>query len=106
MLLSRDFGSELELSWLTDGIARRHPVPTVMNFELRRRDEAISLAAKAFDLLVFMAANPGRLLPKSELLTAVWPDAFVEESNLTRNQLPNGKSLIYWVWRFARISSG
>jgi len=32
-----------------------------------------------------MAANAGRLLPKSELLTAVWPDAFVEESNLTQN---------------------
>jgi DNA-binding winged helix-turn-helix (wHTH) protein/tetratricopeptide (TPR) repeat protein len=53
--------------------------------QLRRGDEAISLPAKAFDLLVFMAANPGRLLPKSELLTAVWPDAFVEESNLTQN---------------------
>ena len=53
--------------------------------QLRRGDEAISLPAKAFDLLVFMAENPGRLLPKSELLTAVWPDAFVEESNLTQN---------------------
>jgi eukaryotic-like serine/threonine-protein kinase len=53
--------------------------------QLRRGDEAIPLPAKAFDLLVFMAANPGRLLPKSELLTAVWPDAFVEESNLTQN---------------------
>jgi DNA-binding winged helix-turn-helix (wHTH) protein len=53
--------------------------------QLRRADEAISLPAKAFDLLVFMAANPGRVLPKSELLGAVWPDAFVEESNLTQN---------------------
>ena len=53
--------------------------------QLRRGDEAISLPAKAFDLLVFMAENPGRLLPKTELLTAVWPDAFVEESNLTHN---------------------
>jgi DNA-binding winged helix-turn-helix (wHTH) protein/tetratricopeptide (TPR) repeat protein len=53
--------------------------------QLRRGDEAIPLPAKAFDLLVFMVENPGRLLPKNELLTAVWPDAFVEESNLTQN---------------------
>ena len=48
-------------------------------------EEPIPLPAKAFDLLVYMAANPGRLLPKGELLSAVWPDSFVEESNLTQN---------------------
>jgi DNA-binding winged helix-turn-helix (wHTH) protein/tetratricopeptide (TPR) repeat protein len=53
--------------------------------QLRRGEEPLALPGKAFDLLVYMAANAGRLLPKSELLTAVWPDAFVEESNLTQN---------------------
>jgi DNA-binding winged helix-turn-helix (wHTH) protein/tetratricopeptide (TPR) repeat protein len=68
--------SDLQFSDFVVDLSRR---------QLRRGDEAISLPAKAFDLLVFMAANPGRLLSKSELLTAVWPDAFVEESNLTQN---------------------
>jgi DNA-binding winged helix-turn-helix (wHTH) protein/tetratricopeptide (TPR) repeat protein len=53
--------------------------------ELRCGPETLALPGKAFDLLVYMAANPGRVLPKSELLAAVWPDAFVEESNLTQN---------------------
>jgi DNA-binding winged helix-turn-helix (wHTH) protein len=46
-------------------------------------DVPIALTPKAFDLLAFLAANPGRLLTKDELLQAVWPDAVVEESNLS-----------------------
>jgi len=53
--------------------------------QLRRGEEGIALPGKAFDLLVYMAGNPGRLLQKSELLASVWPDSFVEESNLTQN---------------------
>jgi DNA-binding winged helix-turn-helix (wHTH) protein/tetratricopeptide (TPR) repeat protein len=53
--------------------------------QLLRGVEAIALPSKAFDLLSYMAANPGRLLSKDELLRAVWPDSFVEESNLTQN---------------------
>jgi DNA-binding winged helix-turn-helix (wHTH) protein len=44
--------------------------------------QPVSLTPKAFELLAFLAANPGRLLTKDELLQAVWPDAVVEESNL------------------------
>ena len=53
--------------------------------ELRRDDELIPLTPKAFDLLQFLAENPGRPLPKSEILDAVWPGTFVEESNLNQN---------------------
>ena len=53
--------------------------------QLRRGEELIPLPAKAFDLLSYMAANPGRPLSKAELLSSVWPDSFVEESNLTQN---------------------
>jgi eukaryotic-like serine/threonine-protein kinase len=49
---------------------------------LLRDGKALSLTPKAFDLLAFLAANPGRLLTKDELLHAIWPDAVVEESNL------------------------
>ena len=40
------------------------------------------LTPKAFDLLAYMASNPGRLLTKGELMRAIWSDAVVEESNL------------------------
>ena len=53
--------------------------------QLRRDGERRQLPAKAFDLLWFMSENAGRPLSKTELLTAVWPDSFVEESNLTHN---------------------
>lgn len=43
---------------------------------------ALVLTPKAFDLLAYMATNPGRLLTKDELMKAIWPDAVVEESNL------------------------
>jgi DNA-binding winged helix-turn-helix (wHTH) protein/tetratricopeptide (TPR) repeat protein len=53
--------------------------------ELRRGDAVLPVQGKAFDLLSFMAANPGRPLTKAELLDAVWPDTAVEESNLTQH---------------------
>ena len=43
----------------------------------------VSLTPKAFDLLVVLVENSGRLLEKSRLLDLVWPDSFVEEANLS-----------------------
>jgi TolB-like protein/DNA-binding winged helix-turn-helix (wHTH) protein/cytochrome c-type biogenesis protein CcmH/NrfG len=45
----------------------------------------ISLTPKAFDILLFLAENPNRLVSKEELMKAVWPETFVEEGNLTQN---------------------
>ena len=45
----------------------------------------VPLTRKAFDLLHFFAENAGRPLKKTEILEAVWPDTFVEESNLNQN---------------------
>ena len=53
--------------------------------QLRQGETPVALPGKAFDLLLFMAENPGRPLLKSELLQAVWPDSFVEEANLSQN---------------------
>ena len=53
--------------------------------ELRRQDALLPVSGKAFDLLVYMASNPGRPLTKTELLDAVWPELAVEESNLSQN---------------------
>src|SRR5215831_18542082 len=52
---------------------------------LTRNGRAIRLTPKSFELLLFMVENRGRLLNKETLLTSIWPDTFVEESNLTKN---------------------
>jgi len=41
-----------------------------------------ALGARAFDLLLALAAQPGALRSKHELIEAVWPDVVVEEGNL------------------------
>src|SRR6266849_11147315 len=51
---------------------------------LSRANSPISLTPKAFDVLLFLAQNPNRLVTKEELLQAVWADTFVEEGNLTQ----------------------
>src|ERR1700682_3924733 len=45
----------------------------------------IPLAPKVFDTLLVLVDSGGRLLEKENLLTKVWPDAFVEEGSLARN---------------------
>ncbi len=42
------------------------------------------LTPKAFDVLLLLVQNAGRIVTKDELMKAVWPDSFVEESNLTQ----------------------
>jgi TolB-like protein/DNA-binding winged helix-turn-helix (wHTH) protein/Tfp pilus assembly protein PilF len=46
---------------------------------------ALPLTPKAFDTLVCLVRNRGRLLTKDELLKEIWPDTFVEEVNLPVN---------------------
>lgn len=48
-------------------------------------DSPIPLTPKAFDILVFLAQNPNRIISKDELLRAVWADTFVEEGNLAQH---------------------
>lgn len=48
-------------------------------------DAAIPLMPKAFDTLLYLAENPGRVIDKDELLREVWPETIVEENNLTQN---------------------
>ena len=49
---------------------------------LLRGDERIALAPKAFDLLLVLVENAGRLIRKETLMREVWADSFVEEGNL------------------------
>lgn len=52
---------------------------------LVRGDTPVPLTPKAFDLLLVLVENAGRLLQKDELMKRVWQDAFVEEANLANN---------------------
>lgn len=49
-----------------------------------RQGEPLSISPKAFEVLTYLVANPGRVVTKDELLNAVWPESFVEEGNLTQ----------------------
>jgi DNA-binding winged helix-turn-helix (wHTH) protein/Tfp pilus assembly protein PilF len=52
---------------------------------LLRNQELVTLTPKAFDTLVVLIENSGRLLEKDDLMRAVWPDTFVDENTLTSN---------------------
>jgi len=52
---------------------------------LMRAGETISLAPKALEILIVLVVHAGKLVERDELLKAVWPDTFVEESNLSQN---------------------
>ena len=63
---------------LTFGEYRLDPV----RGQLYRGDQVVPLAPKAFALLQYMAAQPGRLIPKQELLKTVWPGVYVTDAVL------------------------
>jgi DNA-binding winged helix-turn-helix (wHTH) protein/tetratricopeptide (TPR) repeat protein len=52
---------------------------------LTRTGETIALTPKATEILILLVTNAGQLVEKDELLKEVWPDSFVEDSNLTQN---------------------
>ena len=60
---------------------------------LERDGHSVSLAPKAFDLLLLLARNTHRVLSKTELLQALWPSTFVEEANLTQHVYTLRKAL-------------
>lgn len=72
-------------------------------FELRRNGRAVALGPKPFGVLLYLLRNRARVVPREELLDAVWPDTAVSESSLTQcvyqlrqilPRLPGGAPLI------------
>lgn len=45
----------------------------------------VRIGGRAFDLLTLLVERAGELVGKQELLSRVWPDTFVDESNLKVN---------------------
>lgn len=52
---------------------------------LLREGVPVPLTPKAFDMLLVLIENKGRLLEKEDLIKALWQDSFVEEGNLSFN---------------------
>lgn len=52
---------------------------------LVREGESVSLPPKVFETLKVLVENNGHVLKKEDLMTKIWPDSFVEESNLAQN---------------------
>jgi DNA-binding winged helix-turn-helix (wHTH) protein len=60
---------------------------------LLRGGKAMPMAPKVFETLLALVENHGRIVLKEELMKRLWPDTFVEESNLTFNIQQLRKSL-------------
>lgn len=52
---------------------------------LLRGGQHVPLSPKAFETLLVLVLNHGRVIRKEELIKHIWPDSFVEEGNLTQN---------------------
>ena len=53
----------------------------------------VPLTRKAFQILLVIVRRSGDVATKDEIMKTVWPDTFVEETNLTRNIFSIRKAL-------------
>jgi DNA-binding winged helix-turn-helix (wHTH) protein/tetratricopeptide (TPR) repeat protein len=52
---------------------------------LLREDQPVAITPKVFETLLILVRHSREVVSKDELMKAVWPDAFVEEANLSQN---------------------
>jgi eukaryotic-like serine/threonine-protein kinase len=80
----------------------------LLTHRLLRGGEVVALQPKAFDTLVVLIENRGRVVERAALMKTLWPDSFVEEANLTQyvftlrkvlGEQPNGQPYIETVPR-------
>ena len=60
---------------------RLDPIERLLSFQ----EAPLQLEPKVFDLLIMLIQHNGHLIEKETLMQSIWPNTFVEESNLTRN---------------------
>jgi DNA-binding winged helix-turn-helix (wHTH) protein/tetratricopeptide (TPR) repeat protein len=84
--MAYQFGINRTMSFIANGLI------TFDGYEIDRdrwqlswRAEPLQLNRKTFDLLLYLADHADRVVGKDELLRALWPGSFVEESNLTQH---------------------
>lgn len=51
---------------------------------LLKGDREVKLRPKVYDALQYLIANRGRVVPKEELIQALWPEAFVTDDSLVQ----------------------
>src|SRR5215475_12882455 len=51
---------------------------------LMREGEELKLRPKSFKVLTYLVENPGRLISKEELISAIWPDVAVTDDSLVQ----------------------
>lgn len=61
---------------------------------LKRDGKPVAIKPKTFELLLYLAEHPHQMVTKEELLTAVWPNSFVEERNLSQHVFLLRKALV------------
>jgi TolB-like protein/DNA-binding winged helix-turn-helix (wHTH) protein/Flp pilus assembly protein TadD len=81
--------SSLSSSLYTFGEFRVDP----QNRLLHKGEKPIALTPKAFEVLLLLLQHSGEVVAKDELIQAVWPDSFVEDSNLTQTVFMLRKAL-------------
>lgn len=86
-MLSQDCrGDDVSANIVTDEVYRFGTfVLDTHKGTLSRGGTAIYLRPKAYALLGHLAQNMGRVVPKSELMDAVWPGIYVTEDSLTQS---------------------
>src|SRR5271170_3579956 len=52
---------------------------------LRREEVIVTLNRRAFDVLLYLVQNPGKVVSRDELLKNVWSDTFVDENSLAQS---------------------
>jgi eukaryotic-like serine/threonine-protein kinase len=53
--------------------------------QLLRQEQPVPLQPKAFDILLVLVENSSKVVLKDDLMKTIWPDTFVEESNLSQH---------------------
>ena len=53
-----------------------------------REGKPLPLAPKVYETLLILVEHSGRIVSKEELMSRLWPDTFVEDSNLTFESTP------------------
>ena len=63
------------------------------NRVLKKGEKPIALTPKALEILLLLIEHSGQVVCKDELMRTIWPDSFVEESNLTQTVFMLRKAL-------------
>ena len=64
-----------------------------LEHRLLRGDDEVALTPKAFDTLLVLVRNSGRIVAKDDLLKSVWPETFVTDATVAQNIFTLRKAL-------------